>query len=90
MAKDGLTEEGGYHYVLIFMDLSMEPIDGFEATKEIRKLYNEHQQPWIVAVSGHAESSFIEKAWLHEIDEFVPKPMQLNKLKTILGDIFII
>jgi len=28
----------------------------------------------IVAISGHTEVEYIEKAWISEIDEFISKP----------------
>ena len=38
-AKDGLIGDGGYIYSLILMDLSMKPVDGYQATESLRQLY---------------------------------------------------
>ena len=48
-------------YGLIFMDLSMPFVDGYQATREIRKLYATYsiEQPRIVICTGHVESEFI-------------------------------
>ena len=74
-AKSGLR--GNHIYCLVFMDLSMRPMDGFQATEALREQYRNHQQPKVVACTGHVESLYIEKAWRHNIDEFCPKPMRL-------------
>ena len=87
-AKDGLIGDGGYIYGLILMDLSMKPVDGYQATEVLRQLYQGHEQPWIVACSGHVEPAFIEKVWRYEIDEFAAKPISLELLERIIGDIF--
>ena len=44
-------------------------------------------QPMVVATTGHTEQEFIEKAWLHQMDEVVPKPVNINIIKTILSEI---
>ena len=65
-------------YSLIFMDLSMPIMDGYEAAIEVRDLHREsHVQPKIVAVSGHVDVQFIEKAWRYDFDEFTYKPIKL-------------
>ena len=63
MAKNGLS--GNHLYCLVFMDLSMRPMDGYQATEALRELYHDHQQPKVVACTGHVESLYIEKAWRH-------------------------
>ena len=76
-------------YSLIFMDLSMPIMDGYEATMELRDLHKDGQtQPKVIACSGHVDSQFIEKAWKYEIDEFVFKPVKLSVLNKILGELY--
>jgi len=41
----------------------------------------------IVAISGHTEHEYIEKAWLSGIDEFISKPAQLKSLTHIINEI---
>ena len=51
-------------YHLILMDSNMPILDGNEATKQIRQfLYSKSlDQPIIIAVTGHSENSYIERA----------------------------
>ena len=37
----------------------------------------------IVAITGHVEEQFIQKAWAHEIDEVIPKPVKAEILSQI-------
>ena len=43
-ARAGLmaNDQDGYTYCLIFMDVSMPIMDGFEATEALRELYGQH------------------------------------------------
>ena len=68
------------------MDLQMHEMDGYEVTREMRKLYEGHQQPQIIAITGHVEPKFIEKAWHNQIDEFVAKPVKEDLLKKIIDE----
>ena len=78
--------ENGLHiYGLILTDISMPIMDGYEVAEEIRNFYrlNGVQQPMIVACTGHVEEEFIKKAWTHEIDEVIPKPVNAQILRQI-------
>lgn len=81
--------DGKHVYGLIFMDLSMPIMDGYEATKRIRSFYKRFNvcQPTIIACTGHIEEEYIKKAWKHDINEVVPKPLHEPLLKSILKDV---
>ena len=76
-------ESGSHIYSLIFTDISMPIKNGFELSKDIREYYHLKQarQPMIIACTGHVEEEFINKAWLHDIDEILPKPMSMDTLQ---------
>ena len=78
-------ETGSHIYALILTDISMPVMDGFEFAEELRNFYREHRiaQPMIVACTGHVEEEYINKAWTHEIDEIVPKPVKPEILEEI-------
>jgi CheY-like chemotaxis protein len=52
-------------------------MDGFDCAKSIREYHekNKIQQPMIIACTGHTESEYMNKAWRHEMDEIVAKPV---------------
>ena len=65
----------------------MPVMNGYEAASEIRDFYHQNKvtQPMIVACTGHVEEEFIEKAWQHDIDEIMPKPIN----NEVLNEIFV-
>jgi len=50
-----------YHYALIFMDLAMPIMDGYNASDKIRSFVKSKkmQQPMIIACTGHVQEDFI-------------------------------
>ena len=72
-------QEGGYD--LVFMDIQMPVMDGFEATKHIRAAGFSGA---IIAVTANDTSSDREKAFACGMDEFIGKPVRFNTLRAKL------
>ena len=66
---------------LIFMDIQMPGMDGFEATSEIRKRWG-NQKPFIVAMTANALNSDKDKCLEVGMDDFLSKPLIIEQLKT--------
>lgn len=72
-------------YDLILMDIQMPFMDGYEATKEIRKLENpEIAAIPIIAMTANAFSSDQEKAIASGMDGYLTKPIDIKKMKEVL------
>ena len=58
----------------------MPVMDGYEACEAIRNFVRKKNifQPMVVGCTGHTEEEYIHKAWLHEMDEIVPKPINIE------------
>jgi DNA-binding NarL/FixJ family response regulator len=41
----------------------------------------------VVACTGHTEEEYIQKAWRHQIDEIVPKPVKADLINIILKEL---
>ncbi|RDW76029.1 hypothetical protein BP5796_06850 [Coleophoma crateriformis] len=71
---------------IIFMDMSMPIMNGFDATKCIRGYEREHKLPAaiIVAVTGLASEESQREAYNSGINLFLSKPVPLRDLKKIV------
>jgi len=71
---------------MVFMDIFMPEMDGYEATKLIKASdkYKEHKIP-IIAVSASAFEEDIKNAKNAGIDDFLAKPIESEKLKGLLN-----
>ena len=71
---------------IILMDCQMPDMDGYEATKQIRKLCQIGGMRYVPIIALTANTSSEDKARCHEagMDEFVTKPLDTNRLRLIL------
>ena len=71
------------------MDCNMPVMDGYECTTKIRKLYNQmdvqkESQPKIIAVTGHIESEYIDRAIKSGMDKVFSKPLHLKDFSQLM------
>ncbi len=69
------------NYDVIFMDIDMPVMDGFEATREIRK-FNPHIP--IIALTAYAISGFRDKIIKAGMNEYITKPVDVKALRSVL------
>jgi len=83
-ALDKLAEES---FDLVLMDCQMPEMDGFDATREIRKLdiraQNENPLP-IVAMTANVMSGDRERCLDVGMDDYIGKPVQRDQLASVL------
>lgn len=75
------------NFDLILMDIQMPIMDGIEATKEIRKLYNYRDIPIIGLTAGNVLIEQ-EKCFNAGVSEMLPKPIKHLDLLNILAKYF--
>ncbi|MVM37525.1 PAS domain S-box protein [Spirosoma sp. HMF3257] len=79
LALDRLEEED---FDLILMDIQMPVMDGYTATRRIRTLLNKEVP--IIAMTAHALASERELCLQAGMNDFLPKPFQVEELQRIL------
>ncbi len=71
-------------YALVLMDLQMPVMDGYDATREIRKIPEYRDLP-ILAMTSDAISGVKEKCMAAGMNDFLTKPIDTDEFFTTLG-----
>jgi PAS domain S-box-containing protein len=70
---------------LLFMDVQMPDIDGYEATRRIRQLPHACAQIPIIALTANAMTGDAERCFDAGMDDYITKPLNAQALKNLLG-----
>ena len=82
--EEAVAKVKNRRYDLIFMDVQMPVMDGFQATQEIRSLEDGASSTPIVAVTANAFQSEREKCFSYGMDDYLTKPVDKDRLQEAL------
>ena len=72
-------------YDLVLMDCNMPVMDGYQCTREIRKLEHGHGTP-IVAMTANNSSEERERCLDAGMDDYLSKPLRISVLENLIRD----
>lgn len=75
-----------YEYDIIFMDLQMPVMDGFQATEEIRRRQQPGRKVPIIAVTANSEQEFRARAAQVGMDGFLAKPVDRGTIAHVITE----
>jgi CheY-like chemotaxis protein len=87
VVADGLAAVAAWQtgkFDLIIMDCQMPQMDGYEATREIRRLEEGRRRIPIVALTAHAMNGDEDKCRAAGMDDYLSKPIDRTKLEICL------
>jgi two-component system, sensor histidine kinase and response regulator len=85
--REAITMTGRVAYAAVFMDCQMPEVDGYTATKVIRRRDADKRRTPIIALTAHALEGDREKCLRAGMDDYLTKPLRLRTLQTLVGRI---
>lgn len=79
--KEAISLYKSMKFDLILMDIMMDEMDGFEASRYIREIdLDLNQYTPIIAITAYAIKGDKEKCFEHGMNDYIPKPININEL----------
>jgi len=85
------TDKNSQMYKLIFLDFSMQGMDGPEVAQKIRFMLDEESiaQPFICCCTAYVEEQYQKEASASGMDHFLTKPLNDNDIRAILSKVHV-
>jgi signal transduction histidine kinase len=71
-------------YEVVFLDVQMPEMDGYEAARRIHQRWSGPQRPRIIAMTGNALEGDRERCLEAGMDDYVAKPVRVTELQGVL------
>ncbi len=81
---EAVTAVESRRYDLVLMDLQMPEMDGFEASRVIRRKFPLEHQPRIVALTANALQGDRDVCLDAGMDDYITKPVKLHELSEVI------
>jgi CheY-like chemotaxis protein len=72
------------HYDAVLMDCHMPEMDGFDATREIRKNEQDGRHTPVIAMTASALSGDRERCLAAGMDDYISKPIKMHVVAAVL------
>ncbi|MDQ6724795.1 MAG: PAS domain S-box protein [Actinomycetota bacterium] len=72
-------------YAAVLMDCQMPELDGFEATREIRRREHTPRRTPVIAMTAGATSRDRERCFEADMDDYISKPVRMAELGEVLA-----
>lgn len=83
--RDALAAAQKQRYDLVLMDCQMPEMDGYEATRQIRKLADDFYQALpVIALTANSMMGDDEKCYMAGMNDYLSKPIRIHELQNML------
>ena len=87
LAADGQEVLDALHrslYDILFLDIQMPRLDGYETARKIHQIFDANARPWIIAMTAHAMQGDQEKCLAAGMDDYLSKPITLKAIMSAM------
>ena len=68
-------------YDIVFLDVQMPEMDGYEAARQLRRRWPDAERPRIIAMTGNAMLGDRERCLEAGMDDYIAKPVRIEELR---------